>query len=159
MHDGAQRLLLHPTKLGVDTMRNLPQYLAVVGMFHYLPSTHLLVTDLGRNPIWTNLACSSTPYIGLARRREPQKSIPLDTDLTKPISFVYGVLGGLYYRLSIYLPTYSPPVGELAVLEIVYAHAQSVLVVDHFLNLAVARIFTDNEFNDMSPRHNVDGLP
>ena len=51
LHDGAQRLLLHPTKLGVDTMRDLPQYLAVIGMFHYLPSTHLLVTDLGRNPV------------------------------------------------------------------------------------------------------------
>ena len=159
LHDGAQRLLLHLTKLGVDTIRDLPQYLAVVGMFHCLLSTHLLVMDLGRNPIWTNLVCPSTPYIGLARRRKPQKSIPLDTNPTKPISFVYSVLEGLYYCPPIHLPTCPPLVGKLAVLEIVCVYAQSVLVVDHFLNPVVARVFTDDEFDDMSPRYDVDSLP
>ena len=127
-------------------------------MFHCLPSTHLLVTDLGRNPVWTNLAYLSTPHVGLARGREPQKSMPLDTDPTKPISFVHGVLEGLHYRPPIHLPTYPPPVGELAVLEIVYTYTQFVLVVDHFLNPAVARVFTDNKFDDISPRYDMDGL-
>ena len=82
----------------------------------------------------------------------------LDTNPTKPISFVYGVLEGLYYRPPIYLSICPPLVGELAVLEIVYTYAQSVLVVDHFLNSVVARVFTDDEFDDMSPRHDVDSL-
>ena len=128
-------------------------------MFHCLPSTHLLVTDLGRNSVWTNLAYLFTPYIGLARGREPQKSMPLDTNPTKPISFVYDVLEGLHHRPPIYPPTCPPPVSELAILEIVYAHTQSMLVVDHFLNPAVARVFTNNEFDDISPRYNMDGLP
>ena len=88
-------------------------------MFHYLPSTHLLVTNLRRNSIQTNLAYLSISYIGFARRYEPQKSMPLDTNLTKPISFVYGILGGLYYCLPIYLSIYSPSIGELVVVEIV----------------------------------------
>ena len=84
--------------------------------------------------------------------------MPLDTNSTKPISFVHGVLKSLYYRPSIYLPTYPPPVGELVVLEIVYIYAQSVLVVDHFLNPAIARVFTDNKFDDISPRYDMDDL-
>ena len=84
--------------------------------------------------------------------------MPLDTDSTKPILFVHDILRGLYYCPSIYLPTYPPPIGELAVLKIVYAYTQSILIVDHFLNLAVARVFTDNEFDNISPHYNVDSL-
>jgi hypothetical protein len=81
--------------------------------------THLLLADLGYNGVLAYLTPPPNPYIGFARGRELQKSMPLDTYLMKPILFVYSVMWGLYYCLPIYLAARPPPMGELMVMEIV----------------------------------------